>query len=244
LRWLLAEVADLVEEAPGVRSIELAAPGWPSHLPGQHVDIRLTAEDGYQAQRSYSIATPPDGERVTLTVERVPDGEVSGYLVDELLVGDEFEIRGPIGGYFVWRPALVGPLFLLGAGSGVVPLMAIVRHRVACGDATPITLLLSSRSWDRVIYREELRRVAEAADGVDVVHTLTRSAPPDWTGLKRRIDAEMIAEVAPGVDRRPLCFVCGPTGFVEAAANALLSLGHDRRRIKTERFGPTGGDVP
>jgi ferredoxin-NADP reductase len=241
LTWLEAEAVGFVEEAPGVRSIELEVPGWPGHLPGQHVDVRLTAEDGYQAQRSYSIATPEDGGRVTLTVERIPDGEVSPYLVDELLVGDAFELRGPIGGYFVWRPGLGGPLLLLAAGSGVVPLMAMVRHRMGSGDATPIRLLLSSRSWEHAIYRDELERLRHAADGLDIVHTLTRAQPPGWTGYRRRVDAEMLAEVAQPRAERPLCFVCGPTGFVEAAANALVALGHDPAMIKTERFGPTGG---
>jgi ferredoxin-NADP reductase len=241
LSWLEAEAVGLVEEAPGVRSIELEVPGWPGHLPGQHVDVRLTAEDGYQAQRSYSIATPAAGERVTLTVELVPDGEVSIYLVGELRIGDEFELRGPIGGYFVWRPALGSPLLLIGAGSGIVPLMAIVRHRVGSGDPTPIRLLLSSRSWGDVIYREELEALRHTADGVEIVHTLTRSRPPDWTGYDRRVDAAMISEVAQPSAERPLCFVCGPTGFVEAAANALVALGYDPATIKTERFGPSGG---
>jgi ferredoxin-NADP reductase len=241
LTWLEAEAVGLVEEAPGVRSIELEVPGWPGHLPGQHVDVRLTAEDGYQAQRSYSIATPEDGARVTLTVERIADGEVSTYLVDELLVGDAFELRGPIGGYFVWRLGLGSPLLLIGAGSGIVPLMAIVRHRVGSNDGTPIRLLVSSRSWEQVIYREELDHLGHAAGGVDVVHTLTRAQPPGWTGYRRRVDAEMLAEVAQPPVERPLSFVCGPTGFVETAANALVALGHDPRMIKTERFGPTGG---
>ena len=242
LTWLLGEVTALAEEVPGVRSIELQVPGWPGHLPGQHVDVRLTAEDGYQAQRSYSIATPADGERLTLTVERLPDGEISTYLVDELRAGDEFELRGPIGGYFVWTPDHGGPLLLLAAGSGLVPLMAMVRHRAGSGDATPIRLLLSSRSWEQVIYRAELERLGGAANGVEIVHTLTRTQPPDWTGYRRRVDAEMLAEVAQAPAEQPLCFVCGPTGFVESVASALVELGHEPRRVKTERFGPTGGD--
>jgi len=242
LRWLLAEAAELVEETPEVRSIVLDAPGWPGHLPGQHVDIRLTAEDGYQAQRSYSIATPAEDERLTLTVERVPDGEASTYLLDELQIGDRFELRGPIGGYFVWTPEIGGPLLLIGAGSGIVPLMAMIRHRVRSQSSLPVHLLVSSRSWDQVIYRAELERLGSEGNDPRVVHTLTRSQPPGWTGYRRRVDREMIGEVAPPPMERPLCYVCGPTGFVEAVATSLVDLGHDPARVKTERFGPTGGN--
>jgi ferredoxin-NADP reductase len=241
LTWLLGEVVDLVEETPEVRSITLEAPGWPGHLPGQHVDIRLTAEDGYQAQRSYSLAAPANGERVALTVERVADGEVSGYLLDELRVGDRFELRGPIGGYFVWTPDRGGPLALIGAGSGIVPLMAMVRHRVRSGSQVPVVLLLSSRSWERIIYRDELERLSRDAGGVRIVHALTRAQPPGWTGYRRRVDREVIAEVAPPPEERPVCFVCGPTGFVESVATDLVELGHEAARVRTERFGPTGG---
>jgi ferredoxin-NADP reductase len=240
LTWLIGEVGDLVEETPEVRSITLDAPGWPGHLPGQHVDIRLTAEDGYQAQRSYSLAAPAEGERVALTVERVPEGEVSDYLLDELRVGDRFELRGPIGAYFVWTPDRGGPLLLIGAGSGVVPLMAMVRHRVRSGSQIPVLLLLSSRSWERVIYRAELDRLSRDDSGVRIVHALTRSQPPGWMGYRRRVDREMIAEVAPPPGDRPLCFVCGPTGFVEAVATDLVDLGHEPARVRTERFGPSG----
>ena len=242
MRWLEAAAVGLAEEVPGVRSIELQVPGWAGHLPGQHVDVRLTAEDGYQAQRSYSIATPADRERLTLTVERIADGEVSTYLVDELRVGDEFELRGPIGGYFVWRPGLGGPLLLLGAGSGIVPLMTMLRERVRSGDATPVRLLLSSRSWEQVIYREELEDLRRSANGVEIVHTLTRAQPRGWTGYDRRVDSAMVAEVAPPPADQPLCFACGPTGFVESVASALVTIGYDPARVKTERFGPTGGD--
>ena len=241
LTWLLGEVVDLVEETPDVRSITLEARGWRGHLPGQHVDIRLTAEDGYQAQRSYSLAAPAEGERIGLTVERVPDGEVSGYLLDELRVGDGFELRGPIGAYFVWTPDRGGPLFLIGAGSGVVPLMAMVRHRVRSVSRVPVVMLLSSRSWERIIYRAELDRLSRDEDGIRVVHALTRSQPPGWTGYRRRVDSEMVLEVAPSPDVHPLCFLCGPTGFVEAVASTLVELGHEAGRIRTERFGPTGG---
>jgi ferredoxin-NADP reductase len=238
LTWLLAEAAELIEEARDVRSIVLRVPGWPGHLPGQHVDVRLTAEDGYQAQRSYSIATPARDEELVLTVERIPDGEVSTYMLDELRVGDQFELRGPIGGYFVWTPDLGGPLALLGAGSGVVPLMAMLRHRVETGSSVPVSLLLSSRSWNEVIYRSELEGIDE--DGIRIAHTLTRAQPPGWWGYARRVDLEMLGEVMPQAGEDPRCFVCGPTGFVEAVATGLVELGHDPSRVKTERFGPTG----
>jgi ferredoxin-NADP reductase len=234
-------VAALVDETPSVRSIVLECPGWRGHLPGQHVDVRLTAEDGYQAQRSYSIATPADGERLTITVERISDGEVSPYLADELRVGDKLELRGPIGGYFVWEPEREGPLLLIGGGSGVVPLMAMIRARVASEAPVPVRLLLSSRSWEEVIFREELEGLARDEAGIEVLHTLTRSQPTGWSGLRRRVDREMLAGAAWPPADRPLCYVCGPTGLVETAASALVDLGHDPARIRTERFGPTGG---
>jgi ferredoxin-NADP reductase len=241
LTWLLAEVVALVDETPRVRSIALNCPGWSGHLPGQHIDIRLTAEDGYQAQRSYSIATPADGERLAITVELVDDGEVSPYLIEELRPGDNLELRGPIGGYFVWEPGRGGLLQLLGGGSGVVPLMAMVRARVSAGSAEPVRLLASSRSYDDIIYRDELETLAGEHIGVDVVHTLTRSQPPGWDGASRRVDRSMLQEIAWPPRDRPLCYVCGPTGFVETVASTLVQLGHQPKRIKTERFGPTGG---
>jgi ferredoxin-NADP reductase len=241
LTWLVAEVAADVAETPRVRSLVLDVPGWPGHRPGQHVDVRLTAEDGYQAQRSYSIASPPEEERVTLTVERLDDGEVSPYLVDEIMAGDRFELRGPIGGYFVWEAADDGPLLLVAGGSGVVPLMAMIRHRAAAGSSAPVRLLYSSRSLEDVIYREELDRLAAAADGLEVVHTLTREPPPGWSGYTRRIDAEMLEEVAWPGERGATVFICGPTRLVESVAGSLVELGYDPRRVKTERFGPTGG---
>lgn len=241
LTWRLGEVVELVDETPRVRTIVLGVPEWPGHRAGQHVDVRLTAEDGYQAQRSYSIASAPEDERLMLTVERLADGEVSPYLVDELRPGDELELRGPIGGYFVWEARLGGPLLLVAGGSGVVPFMAMLRHRAATDGLVPTRLLYSSRSLDDVIYRRELERLAAAGDGLDVVQTLTRSQPPGWTGYGRRIDAEMLAEVAWPPDDRPLAFICGPTPFVEAAAGGLVALGYEPARVKTERFGPTGG---
>jgi ferredoxin-NADP reductase len=240
LSWQLAEVVDLVDEPAKVRSIGLICPGWEGHLPGQHIDVRLTAEDGYQAQRSYSIATPAEGERITITVELIEDGEVSPYLVEELVVGDQLELRGPIGGYFVWEPDHGGPLLLVAGGSGLVPLMAMVRLRARSESEVPVRLLLSSRSWEKVLYRSELETVG-SMPGVKVIHTLTRSQPPGWTGHRGRIDRQLLSEVAWPTSDHPLCFVCGPTGLVEAAATALTDLGHDPGRIKTERFGPSGG---
>jgi len=221
--------------------LRLTVPGWPGHRPGQHVDVRLTAEDGYQAQRSYSIASAPDGARVELTIERLDDGEVSPYLTEELRPGDQVELRGPIGGYFTWDVPDGGPLLLIGGGSGVVPLMAMLRHRAAAGSMVPARLLLSARTIEEVIYRDELDRLAAADPAVNVVTTLTRARPPGWTGYDRRIDAALLAEVAWPPEERPLCYVCGPTGLVETAASLLLDLGHEPDRIKTERFGPSGG---
>ena len=241
LTWQLADVVEVVDETPTVRSLVLDLPDWLGHLPGQHLDVRLTADDGYQAERSYSIATPAQGDRLTITVERIEDGEVSPYLVDELRPGDRLELRGPIGGYFVWEPSRGGPLLLVAAGSGVVPLMAMIRARVDAGSWVSVRCLLSSRSWDDVIYRAELERVAGGHMGIDIVHALTRSQPPNWVGYRRRVDREMLTEVAWAPADRPLCYVCGPTGFVETVASTLVGLGHDPSLILTERFGPTGG---
>jgi ferredoxin-NADP reductase len=240
LSWRLGRVAEVRPETPRVVSLLLDVPGWQGHLPGQHVDVRLTAEDGYQAQRSYSIASAPDGRRVELAVERIDDGEVSPYLAGELRVGDQFELRGPIGGYFVWQPGLGGPLLLVAGGSGVAPLMAMLRHRAATGSQAPARLLFSSRSLEDVIYRAELERLAAAGDGVAVTHTLTRAQPPGWDGHDRRIDAAMLKEVGWPPGERPLVYVCGPTRLVEAVADDLVALGHDPGLVRTERFGPTG----
>jgi len=241
LSWTLAEVVDLVDETPRVRSIVLDVPGWPGHLAGQHVDVRLTAEDGYQAQRSYSIASAPQGERIALTVEGLPDGEVSSYLVGELRTGDKLELRGPVGGYFVWEANAVGPLLLIAGGSGIVPLMSMLRHRDAAGADVGAKLLYSSRSWEDVIYRDELERLASVTDGPEVVHTLTRSQPQGWTGYSRRVDVPMLTEIAWPASSVPAAFVCGPTPFVESVAAALVVLGYPATSVKTERFGPTGG---
>jgi ferredoxin-NADP reductase len=224
-------------ETPGARTIALAVPDWPGHVAGQHVDIRLTAEDGYQAERSYSIASAPEAADLELTVERIDDGEVSPYLTDELRAGDEFELRGPVGGHFTWRAEQGGPLLLVAGGSGIVPLMAMLRHRAARGSDVDARLLLSARRFDDVIYREEL----EALAGVRVSFALTREQPSGWTGFDRRIDAPMLEAVGPPPDEAPRVFVCGPTPFVERAADLLVAAGHDPRAIRAERFGPTGG---
>ncbi len=239
LTWQIAEVVDVVTETPRVKTIVFDVPDWPGHRAGQHVDVRLTAEDGYQAQRSYSIASAPDGTRIELTVERLEDGEVSPYLTGELRRGDQIELRGPVGGYFVWEPWQGGPLLLVGGGSGVVPLMAMIRARAVAVSDAETRLLLSSRGWHDVIYRDELERLR--GDGLTVVHTLTRSQPPGWTGYARRVDTEMLAEVGPSPTELPRVYVCGSTPFVEAVAEALVQLGHEPHRVKTERFGPTGG---
>jgi ferredoxin-NADP reductase len=240
LTWLVAEVVDLVPETPRVRTIVLDVPGWPGHRAGQHLDVRLTAEDGYQAQRSYSIASRP-GEPIGITVEVLEDGEVSPYLAEELHEGDQIEVRGPIGGYFVWEPGGEDPLLLVAGGSGIVPLMAMIRHRAATGDRTPTRLVYSSRRLEEVIYARELEELAERDGGLEVFLTLTRDQPPGWDGYSRRVDVELMREVAWKPSQRPAVFVCGSTGFVEAAAGALVELGHDPLRIKTERFGATGG---
>jgi ferredoxin-NADP reductase len=241
LTWQVSSVVEQIDETPRVRSLVLDVPDWPGHLPGQHVDVRLTAEDGYQTERSYSIATPASGSRVTITVERIADGEVSPYLVDELRVGDQLELRGPIGGYFVWQPLDSRPLLLAGGGSGIVPLMAMLRARILHGGDAPVRMLVSARSIDEIIYRDELDAIARDNTGVEIRQTLTRTQPADWTGYRRRVDRAMLAEVAWPTSERPRSFACGPTGFVETVASALVGLGHQPQDILTERFGPTGG---
>lgn len=241
LAWRIAQVVETNPETPRTKSILLEVPGWEGHRAGQHVDVRLTAEDGYQAQRSYSIASAPENGRVELLVERLEDGEVSPYLADELRAGDGLELRGPVGGWFAWDAREGGPLLLVAGGSGIAPLMAMIRHRKVAGSDTPVSLLYSSRSYEEVIFREELERLAAEDAGLEVTHTLTRSRPSGWTGYGRRIDTEMLREVAPSQEERPLAFVCGPTPLVETVATDLVGLGHDPVRVKTERFGPTGG---
>jgi len=251
IEWRVATVVDVVPETPSTRTLLLDVQGWPGHRAGQHVDVRLTAEDGYQAERSYSIASPPAEARLALTVERLVDGEVSPYLTEELREGDKFELRGPIGGYFVWDLPTGGPLFLVAGGSGIVPLMAMIRHRnssLAVGDTSarkklPTRLLYSSRSWDEVIYRDELTALGARDSTLEVVHTLTRNPPADWTGFRRRIDRAMLGEVGWAAKDSPRVFVCGPTPLVEAVTGTLVDLGHQPALVKTERFGPTGGQT-
>jgi ferredoxin-NADP reductase len=239
--WRIGEVLEVVAETPRTKSLVLEVPGWEGHKVGQHVDVRLTAPDGYQAQRSYSIASAPEDEKLILTVDRLDDGEVSPYLTEVLEVGDRLELRGPIGGYFTWAAEDGGPLLLVGGGSGVVPLMAMIRHRAVLGSDVPTRLLYSSRSYREIIYRDELENLAARDGSLEVIHTLTRSRPEGWSGYDRRIDTEMLEEVAWSPDERPLAFVCGSTPLVEAVGSALVGLGHDPARVKTERFGATGG---
>jgi ferredoxin-NADP reductase len=240
LEWQLVEVRQIIVETFRVKSLLLHVPGWQGHLPGQHVDIRLTAEDGYQAQRSYSIASPPEDELLALTVEKVDNGEVSPYLVEELRVGDQFQLRGPIGGYFVWTVAVRDPLWLIAGGSGIAPLMAMLRHRARRNVRNPALLLYSSRSMDDVIYREELDAMGRRGPDLRIVHTLTRKQPEAWKGYRRRIDKELLAQASFPPEQNPKIFVCGPTSLVEAASRFLVELGNDPLTIKTERFGPSG----
>jgi ferredoxin-NADP reductase len=249
LAWQLASVGAIHDETPTVRSFTLGIPAWEGHRAGQHVDLRLTAADGYSVERSYSIASEPErtGE-IEVTVERIPGGEVSPFLHDVVVPGDRLEVRGPIGGYFVWEASMAAPLFLVGGGSGVVPLMAMIRHR-ARSDAgagsggpgrAPARLLFSSRGFDEIIYRDELDRLTASGDGFEVVHALTRQQPRGWNGYARRIDERMLAEVLEPLGKAARTFICGPTALVETAANALVRLGFPPDRIRTERFGPTG----
>jgi ferredoxin-NADP reductase len=237
LTWQVATVDAVVDETARVRTLVLDVPDWAGHRAGQHLDVRLTAEDGYRAERSYSIASAPD-EPVAITVERLDDGEVSPYLTEELRVGDALELRGPVGGYFVWGAGDGAPLLLAAGGSGIVPLRAMLRHRRRTGADVPVRLLYSSRSLEDVIYRAELD---EPADGIEVIHTLTREQPPGWTGYARRVDTGLLGEVAWPAEEEPLAFVCGPTSFVESVADGLVELGYPPERVKTERFGATGG---
>ena len=235
IAWRAAEVRKVIRETPSAATLVLDVPGWPGHRAGQHLDLRLTADDGYQAQRSYSIASPPDVSNVAVTIQRLEDGEVSPYLVDETQPGDQLELRGPVGGWFVWTVADGGPLFLVAGGSGLVPLMSMLRHRERSRSDAEARLLLSARRAHDVFYAGELPGLVEPAI------TYTREAPAGWTGYARRVDGAMLAETGFEPERRPRVFVCGPTGFVEGVARELVALGHDTSRIRTERFGATGG---
>lgn len=241
LEWQIATVKALKDETPHVKSVTLTLPNWEPHRAGQHYDIRLTAADGYQVQRSYSIASEPEraGE-IDLTVEKIQDGEVSPYIHDVLVVGDQVEVRGPIGGYFVWEAKLGGPLLLIAGGSGVVPLMSMLRHRAAAGSNVPARLLFSSRTPVDAIYFDELDKLHSKSDGFEVFHTFTRVQPPGWKGYARRIDMQMVGDVAKPLGKSAQVFVCGPTALVESAANALVQAGIPAAQVKTERFGPTG----
>jgi len=239
LAWRVATVREVVEENPSARTLVLDVPGWPGHRAGQHVDVRLTADDGYQAQRSYSIASAPELDAVELTVERLDDGEVSPYLTEEVRAGDQLELRGPIGGHFTWSAGDGGPLLLVAGGSGLVPLMAMLRHRAARASSVETHVLISARTRGDALYEDELAALAPA--GLRVSRTYTRGGPPGWTGWTRRVDAEMLAEVGPPPAAAPLAFTCGPTPFVERVADLLVDAGHDPHRIHAERFGPTGG---
>ena len=239
LNWQFARVVDLIKETPRCTSLLLDPPSWPGHRAGQHVDIRLTAEDSYQAQRSYSIASGPEESGLLLTIERLDDGEVSPYLVDELRPDDELELRGPIGGYFVWEQPIGGPLLLIAGGSGVVPFRAMLRHHIASGSHAAVRLLYSARSFDEVLYRKELESLM--SDHHIAIHTtLTRTWPKDWEGHRGRINPELLRDVSWPPDQHPLIYICGPTGFVEAIAGQLVEAGNDTSRIRTERFGPSG----
>ena len=239
MQWLAATIAETIVETARTTTLRLDVPSWPGHRAGQHVDVRLTAEDGYQAQRSYSIASPPGTDRLELTVVRFDEGEVSPYLTTVADVGDQFEVRGPIGGWFVWDGNDPTPVLLIGGGSGVVPLVAMMRHHARVNSTAAMRLVYSARTIDDVIYRDELQTLADSASRA-LTLTLTRAAPSTWPGHHGRVDRQLLDEVGWPPQARPRCFVCGPTPFVEAAGTALVDLGHEPSRVKTERFGPTG----
>ena len=241
LTWQVGTVTALREETSTARTIVVGLPQWPGHLAGQHVDVRLTADDGYSAQRSYSIASAPANGNLELTVQRLPDGEVSSYLADLLEVGYPLELRGPIGGWFVWEPDTQAPVMLVAGGSGVVPLMAMIRTREAAGSKAPFRLVYSVRSPDTELYKNELAERQRRGDGLDVTYVYTRTTPPGWPVRPGRISPGVLASAGWPPGQHPAVFVCGPTPFVEAVANLLVNAGHDPRNIKTERFGPTGG---
>ncbi|WBB52713.1 ferredoxin reductase [Verrucosispora sp. WMMD573] len=240
MSWRAARLVAHRTETPTARTLVLEVPGWPAHLPGQHVDIRLTAPDGYQAARSYSLAAPADGDRIEVSVQRVFDGEVSPFLVDAYREGDPVEVRGPIGGWFVWRPQQTEPVLLVAGGSGVVPLMAMIRGRRAAGSRAPFRLIYSVRTPDDAFYTDELRRRVRDDAGLDVAYVYTRQAPEGWRGEPHRLGLADVNTHGWPPELEPLVYVCGPTGFVETVSDLLVGLGHPARRVRTERFGPTG----
>ena len=240
MSWRAATVAGVRRETPTAATVTLRVPGWPGHDAGQHLDLRLTAEDGYTATRSYSIASVPDGEAVEVTVERLSDGEVSPYLTEEVTGGEHVEVRGPVGGWFVWRPEQKEPVLLVGGGSGVVPLMAVVRRHRETDSQAMLRLVYSVRDPDSVLYRDELAGLER--DGIDVRYVFTRKAPPGWPRPPGRLDTDLLAAAAFAPELQPTTYVCGPTAFVEYVANLLVGLGHDPSRVRTERFGASGGN--
>jgi ferredoxin-NADP reductase len=240
VRWLVGTVTETVPETADAVTVRLDVPDWPGHRAGQHVDVRLTAEDGYSTERSYSIASPPGADQLELTVVRLDDGEVSPYLASVLEVGDQLELRGPIGGYFVWEGSDTKPVLLAGGGSGVVPLMAMLRHHAALRSEEAMRLVYSARTLDEVLYRDELQKLDDDPHRA-VTFTLTRETSEDWSGRRGRVDSALLDEIGWPPSVGPHCYVCGPTPFVEAVADALVGLGHDPEDVKTERFGPTGG---
>jgi ferredoxin-NADP reductase len=240
LGWRVARLVERRVETPTAQTLVLEVPGWPGHLPGQHVDVRLTAEDGYQAARSYSLAAPGTDGRIELTVQRVPDGEVSPYLIDAWAQGDPVEVRGPVGGWFIWRTEETSPVLLVAGGSGIVPLMAMVRARRVAGSRVPFRLVYSARTPTDVFYADELRRRVRDDLGLDVAYVYTREAPEGWRGEPHRVGLADLNTHGWPPDLEPHCYVCGPTGFVETVADLLVGLGHQARRVRTERFGPTG----
>jgi ferredoxin-NADP reductase len=239
--WRIGTVVGLHDETATARTITLEVPDWRGHVAGQHVDVRLTAPDGYSAVRSYSIASAPNAEgRVELTVERLPNGEVSPYLTQEVAIGDPLEVRGPIGGWFIWRPGQTEPIQLVAGGSGIAPLMAMIRLRAAAGSAATFRLLYSVREPSAVWYRDELRALSDQDSSVTLTYAYTRSVPKDWPRPPGRIDAALVAHTTWPSNLSPTCYVCGPTSFVESAAGLLTAIGNNPDKIRTERFGPTG----
>jgi len=239
--WRTAKIVGLRDETATARTLTLAVDDWPGHVAGQHVDVRLTAADGYSAVRSYSIASAPSSDgRIELTVERLPNGEVSPYLTQQVMVGDQLEVRGPIGRWFVWDPERAGPIQLVAGGSGIVPLMAMIRWRASASSTASLRLLYSVREPSAIFYHEELRALSSRGNSVDVTYAYTRVAPRDWPRPAGRIDAELISRATWPADLRSSVYVCGPTSFVEHTTELLIAAGQDRQKIKTERFGATG----